>query len=193
MAKRAFIIHGWGGHPNEGWLLWLQKELTDKGFQVISPAMPETENPKIQEWVSFLAAQVGEVDSDTYFIGHSIGCQTIMRFLQGVPEDKKVGGAIFVAGWFYLDNMEDEEEKQIAKPWIETPINFDAIKKVLSRLVVVLSDNEHYGYVLENKIKFEESLGAQVIIEHSKGHFTEEDSVFQIPVVLEKILEFSKP
>jgi uncharacterized protein len=193
MPKRVFIVHGWGGHPNEGWFLWLQKELIDRGFQVIAPAMPETENPKIQEWVSFLSAQVGQVDADTYFVGHSIGCQTIMRYLQGISEEKKSGGAVFVAGWFYLGNLEDETAEQIAKPWLETPLNFDAIKKVLGRLTVVLSDNEPYGFVLENKIKFEESLGAEVIIEHSKGHFTQEDSVFQIPIVVEKIVEISNP
>jgi len=29
--KRVFIIHGWGGNPEEGWLPWLKKELEAKG------------------------------------------------------------------------------------------------------------------------------------------------------------------
>ena len=26
-AKRVFIVHGWGGHPDEGWFPWLSSEL----------------------------------------------------------------------------------------------------------------------------------------------------------------------
>ena len=25
--RRVFIIHGWGGYPEEGWFPWLKKEL----------------------------------------------------------------------------------------------------------------------------------------------------------------------
>ncbi len=40
MAKRAFIIHGWGGKPDEHWLPWLAGELEKNGFDVIVPAIP---------------------------------------------------------------------------------------------------------------------------------------------------------
>jgi len=31
--KRVFIVHGWGGHPEEGWFPWLKKELERRGFE----------------------------------------------------------------------------------------------------------------------------------------------------------------
>ena len=37
--KRVFIIHGWGGYPEEGWLPWLKKELEKNGFKVFVPAI----------------------------------------------------------------------------------------------------------------------------------------------------------
>ena len=30
MKKRVFIIHGWGGKPDEHWLPWLEEELAKK-------------------------------------------------------------------------------------------------------------------------------------------------------------------
>lgn len=52
MTKRAFIIHGWDGYPDEGWFPWLKTELEKNGFQVHVPAMPKSAEPKIEAWVS---------------------------------------------------------------------------------------------------------------------------------------------
>src|SRR3989344_2952524 len=98
MNKRVFVIHGWGGGPEEGWFPLLKNELQGHGLEVIVPAMPNTDNPKIEEWVSSLAKMVGQPDENTFFVGHSIGCQAILRYIESI--NKKVGGAVFVAGWF---------------------------------------------------------------------------------------------
>ena len=44
-------------------------------------------NPRIQKWVSKLAQTVGDADKQTYFVGHSMGCQTIVRYLEKLPEN----------------------------------------------------------------------------------------------------------
>ncbi len=183
MTKRLFIIHGWGSNPKMNWYPWLKKELVKKGFEVFVPEMPNTSEPEINAWVSHLKNVVGRLDEDTYFIGHSIGCQTIMRFLEKENYDGKIGKIIFVAGWFKLDNLEDEEVK-IADPWLNTPINFKKIINKISNLTVFLSSNEPYNYVNENKMIFEEKLSAKVIVLKNKGHFTEEDGVAELPEVL---------
>jgi hypothetical protein len=103
--KRVFIIHGWGGKGGEGWQNWLKKELEKKGFEVFAPDMPDTENPKIETWVPFLSKLVGKCDEETFFVGHSIGCQTILRYLESLPESEKAGGAVFVAGWLNLKDL----------------------------------------------------------------------------------------
>src|SRR3989344_2112268 len=118
MPKRVFIIHGWGGSPQEGWFPWLKKELKKKKFSAYVPAMPNSDNPKIRRWVGFLARLVKKADKDTYFVGHSIGCQTILRYLQAT--NQKVGGVVCVAGWFTLKNLETKEEKRVAKSWLKT-------------------------------------------------------------------------
>ena len=60
MNKRAFIIHGWDGYPDEGWFPWLKTDLEKNGFQVHIPAMPESAEPKIEACVSHLSKVVGE-------------------------------------------------------------------------------------------------------------------------------------
>ena len=187
MTKRAFIIHGWDGYPDEGWFPWLKAELEKNGFQVQVPVMPEPAEPKIEAWVSHLSKIVGDVDENTFFVGHSIGCQTILRYLESLPADKIVGGAIFVAGWFTLTNSETEEEKRIGKPWLETPIDFEKVKQHTKKFFAVFSDDDEV-VPQENKKLFEEKLGAKTAIEHGKGHFSGSDGVKELSSVLEEIL-----
>ena len=162
---------------------WLQRELELRGFKVFQPEMPDTDNPKINTWVNHLTKVIGSPNGSTYFVGGSIGCQTIMRYLETI--DSKVGDVIFVAGWFNLANLEGHEEEEIARSWIETPIDFEKVKKNTRSITVLISDDEPYNYVEENKKTFEEKLGAKVILEHGKGHFTSEDGITEIPQILE--------
>ena len=149
MKKIIFIIHRWDGNPESDWYLWLKKELEMKGFKVEVPEMPNTAEPKIDAWVSHLSQIVKKIDDDIYFIGHSIGCQTIMRYLQTV--NKKIGGSVFVAGWFNLKNLENEEVKNVAQPWLNTKIDLNKVKININKLTVILSDNDPYDYIEENK------------------------------------------
>lgn len=187
MAKRVFLVHGWGSNPNNVWYPWLKQSLEEKGFEVSVPEMPNTDYPVIDEWVSYLAKEVGTPDEETYFIGHSIGCQTIMRYLQGI--DQKVGGALFVAGWLDVTNLEDEEVEKYAKPWTDTPINFEKVKNNINELTVLISDNDPYGRVEENKKTFEEKLSPKIILEHNKDHYSDVDS---LPIALEEFLRIAQ-
>lgn len=189
--KRLYIIHGWQGYPEEGWFPWLKKEAESKGFKTEVPAMPNTEEPKIEEWVSYLKRLVGKADKDTYFVGHSIGCQAILRYLEST--DKRVGGIVFVGGWIHLlpASYEEKEDKEIAKPWLETTINWNKIKN--NKFICIFSDNDPYVPVGDSKI-FKEKLEAKIIIEHDMGHFSESDGdkIKKLPIVLESLLELSK-
>lgn len=188
MHKRVFIVHGWGGYPEEGWFPWLKKTLEKQGFEVYVPEMPETNNPTIDAWVSHLSSDVGDADENTILVGHSIGCQTILRYLEQLKDGQKIGGAVFVAGWFTLMNL-NEEEKTIAEPWIMTPVDFEKIKAHCKKFIAIFSDDDP-DVPLENKEKFMR-LGAKTIVEHAKGHFRGDDGITELPVVLELVLSTS--
>ena len=189
MTKRAFIIHGWDGYPEEGWLPWLKRELEARGFEVTIPAMPESAAPKIGTWIPHLAKLIGEPDEQTYLIGHSIGCQAILRYLETIAKDTKIGGAVLVAGWADLTpaGMATPQEQEIGRPWIETLIQWDIIRQRSRFFVAIFSDNDYF-VPLDNSTLFKEKLGAETIVEHDKGHFSGSDGVTELPSALEALL-----
>ena len=185
---KAIIVHRWDGSHSSDWYPWLKKELEKNNVSVEVPAMPNAAEPKINAWVSQLKRSIGITDDELVLIGHSIGCQTIMRYLAESPS-VNVKRVIFVAGWFALENLENEEVKAIAKPWLTEPIGFKKIKEKTRNITVFLSTNDPYGCVKENKRLFEEKLNAKVIIEENKGHFLAEDGITEVPEVLNEVLE----
>jgi predicted alpha/beta hydrolase family esterase len=185
--KRIFIIHRWDGNPKSDWYPWIKNELEKKGFKVEIPSMPNTSEPEINEWIEHIKKIVGKLNNKTYFIGHSIGCQAILRFLEKENYDDKIGKIVFVAGWFGLDNLESKEVEAIAKPWMNSPLNFNKIKQKISKLIVFLSSNEPYGFVEKNTKIFKEKLDAKIILEKNKGHFTEDDGIITLPEILNEI------
>lgn len=183
--KKVFLVHRWSGNPEADWYPWVKQKLEEKGFSVSALEMPNPDEPKIDEWVNFLSESVGQPDENTCFIGHSIGCQTIIRYLQSLDEKTKVAKAVLIAPWFNLNNLESEEEEKIAKPWIETPIEFEKVKSK-TEFVCIFSDNDPF-VPLSDKDIFRELLGAEIIVEHDKGHFTEDDGVTELPIVLDSL------
>jgi predicted alpha/beta hydrolase family esterase len=186
-GKRAFIIHGWGGFPGEAWIPWLKQQLEQKGFKVEALDMPDTDSPTISAWVGHLSTAIGQPNENTFLIGHSIGCQTILRYLETLPANTKIGGAVFVAGWFTLMNLEPEEEPS-GKPWLETPIDTEKVKQHVNQMIAIFSDDDDV-VPLDNKEMFEQRLGAKTIVEHGKGHFSGGDNINELPVALDSVLE----
>ena len=179
--KKIILVHGWGGSPKDNWFPWLKKELKKKGFQVKALIMPNTDEPKIAKWVPFLKKHVLKLDKNTYFVGHSIGCQTIMRYLE--KSKGKINGMVFVAPWFTLKNLEPEE-KPLAKPWLDTPINYKSVLKHTNKVFAIFSDNDPVVPVDNIKL-FRNKLGAKIIIEKKKGHFEGK----KYPPILKAVLE----
>lgn len=186
--KKIYLVHCWDGTSNDGWYPWIEQELKKYNVEVIRFDMPNTANPTIEEWVSTLNEKVDKLDEETYFMGHSIGCQTIMRYLE-TKEATKIGGILLVAPWLDLlpEAVEDEDSYNTAYPWIHTPINFTKVKEFSENINCIFSDDDYF-VDLNQEQEFKQKLNAKTIIVNEKGHISQDDDIFE----LNEILELSK-
>ena len=185
MTKRAFLIHGWEGYPEEGWRPWLKKELEKRGFKVFVPAMPDSAHPKMETWVPYLAEIVGVTDKDCYFIGHSLGCIAILRYLETLSQNQEVGGTVFVAG--FGKDLEYPGYNGELTSFFATQIDWEKIKKHCQKFISIHSDNDQWVSI-KNSDLFKKQLNAEVIIAHNMKHFSGDDGIDELPDALNAIL-----
>lgn len=184
MVKRAFLIHGWEGYPEEGWLPWLKNELEKKGFKVFIPAMPDTNHPKMDAWVEHLIKTVGAPDEDCFFVGHSLGCIAILRYLETLEENQRIGGVVLIAGF-----SDDLKFKELSSFFVEH-INWIKINSHCGKFVSIHSDNDPYVPLGYGDV-FKEELNAELVIKHNMKHFSGDDGITELPVALDSILKMS--
>jgi len=182
MAKRVFIIHGWEGAPDSNWFPWLRSKLEGRGMEVHVPQMPDSYNPKQGPWLEALAALVGRADEETYFVGHSLGCITILRYLESMREGSRIGGAVFVAGF-----TDDLGIKEIGD-FFKAPIDYAKISEGCGRFVAIASDNDKYVALKYSDI-LKDNLNAKIIVEPGMGHF----NMKELHVVLNELLKMMAP
>ncbi|MDP2720594.1 MAG: alpha/beta hydrolase [bacterium] len=183
--KKLIIVHCWEGHPEGSWYPWLKAEMEKRGWEVLVPAMPNTNQPEQSRWLPYLQTVVGKVDRSTFMVGHSLGCITILRFLERLPEEESIGGTILVAGF---DNPLKYKE---LKNFFQEAIAWKEIKKKCSKFTTIHSQDDPYVPV-ENSARFKENLGAKTIVVNGYRHFSGDDGVSSVPLILEKLLEISK-
>ena len=184
--NKIYIVHCWDGSKDDGWYPWLDEKLSNENNKVFRFNMPNTANPKIDEWVSFLDQQIDNLDENTYLVGHSIGCQTILRYLQS-KDVTKIGGVLLVAPWLDLLDyaIEDEESYDTAMPWLTEKIDFEKVKKFTNNIHCIFSDNDYF-VSLDQKEKFERLLDAKTLVVSGKGHISEEDGVNELAEILDE-------
>lgn len=189
MAKRVFLIHGWEGSPDEGWRPWLQEQLEDRGFAVKIPAMPDTKHPTIEAWVPFLQQAVGIADDQTYFVCHSLGCITVIRYLESLASSQHVGGSVFIAG--FGNDLNYEGYNGELASFFRTPINWEKVKRVGQKFVVIHSEDDPWVAVDQAK-NLAEKLGVEPLLVSGFKHFSGDDGVTELPLALEAIVKMAQ-
>lgn len=180
MDKRFFIIHGWKAFPEGCWRPWLGKHLESKGDKVSVPAMPNTIHPKADEWTGHISGIVGKPDESCFFVGHSLGCISILRYIESLPEDAKVGGIILVAGFTSNLGYDDLDS------FFQTKIDWRKISGICKRVSVLHSDDDHFVSLHYGDI-FKKHLNAKLVVMNNMGHFSDDRNITQLPILIELI------
>lgn len=96
-GSKAVLAHCWTGQPQSGWYSSWQSTLAAHGVRTAIPALPQTDTPDASEWLDAFAAAVDEADEKTVLVGHSLGCATVLAYLETLPVDLCLGGVVLVA------------------------------------------------------------------------------------------------
>lgn len=179
--KRVFVIHGYRSWPGDCWFGWLKRELEKKGFLVVVPRMPNPAKPRLKPWLSKIGQSVGVPDVNTYLVGHSLGVIAILRYLESLKRGEKIGGMISVGG-----RVLGRTSPKRAASFFKEPIRWRSIRQRCKKAVGLYSLDDPLVST-ENGRLLKTRLGAKLILEKRKGHFSRDDKVFRLPSALKAI------
>jgi uncharacterized protein len=187
MIERIVIVPRWAGGPNHDWYPWAGAQLgrSHPGIAVDVLELPDPDEPVIDSCIAALEDTLGtDVAAlrSTLLVGHSVGCQALMRYLAARPlgDDTFARSGpelVCVAGWWTVD-----EPWPTIRPWIDTPIALPQLRANTARVTVLLSDDDPFTADWRtNEATWERSLDADVRVCPGGRHFNAE----QEPAVLE--------
>lgn len=182
------MVHGFGGEPNGGWRPWLMGELAKEDIWACALAMPTPNTPKKDEWVGELRTAVGEPKEEYVLVGHSLGVPTILRYLESLPIDSKIYGAVLVSG---PARSVEKEEYRILDHFYENSFDFEHIKKVCKNFVVIHGDNDTLVPFWHAE-ELSKELDCKIVSIPNGGHLGGSDGWRQLPQALEAINEMLK-
>lgn len=181
--KKALIIHGAYGKPDENWIPWLKQELEKREYEVVIPRFPTPENQSLDSWSEIYKEYNQHIDTESILIGHSIGATFILSILE--KRLRPVKGTFFVAG--FISSLENEELNKINSTFYEKDFDWDTIKKNAGKVFIYGSDND--PYVSEQKIEeLSQKLDAEPIIIEEAGHFNNDSGYTEFEDLLIDII-----
>lgn len=183
LLNNYFIIHGSEGKPFENWFPWLEEELTSKKRKVIVPQFPSPDGQNYDNWSKILKTylELGLINENTVFIGHSLAPIFICKFL--IENKIKVKGLIAVAGFNELLGLELDE---INKTFL---MEYEELEKIIDYTKFIYcfySDNDPY-IKKEYLEKFIKAVKGERNLVKNAGHFNARDGYTKFPLILEVI------
>ncbi|MDO8634195.1 MAG: alpha/beta fold hydrolase [archaeon] len=167
--KTLVLVHGWGGTHPLHWQKWLeQKAVEGRKMNVFFPLMPNYDSPVLSEWLAKLEENVASPGEHAVLVGHSLGCPTILRYLEKLPSGVSIGLVVLVSGFAHPLGITEIDG------FVSAPFDWVKIRKSAKKFVVVFSDNDPFISVKES-LFLAESLGVKPIMEKMAGHITAPD------------------
>ena len=157
--KKVIIFHGTGENTQSYWYPYLKTNLEEKGYQVITAELPDTNHPDLATWLP--KALEEQYTKDTIVIGHSAGSTLILALLEKLTV--KIKQAILVAA-FYQDLPE------FAEPIIKSSYDWKKIQASIEDIIIVNSDNDSWGCTAEVGQDMINKIGGTLVIPHNQGH-----------------------
>lgn len=180
---RILLVPRWAGTAASDCYPWLAREVARRaphvGFEV-APLLPAPDRPEIE---ACLAPLADLAPARSLLVGHSVGCQVLLRALARLPDGVRAPALLCIAGWWTVDRPWDT-----LRPWIETPFDRSRAAARCGRIEVLLSDDDPYtSDTGETRRRFVEELGAAVRITPGRRHFNDPEE----PAVLEAVLRLA--
>jgi len=139
-------------------------------------------NRQVTERIHDKNQQVGTVDENTWFVGHSLGCITVLRFLS--RQQNAAAGIIMVSGFSEPVAQLPELDGFTAAPLD----NLEVISKIPHRAVIASLDDDIVPAI--HTLRLSQQINAPLFGLTESGHFLDRQGFDTLPLVADLLHQY---
>lgn len=139
--KKAVILHGTDGKPEDNWFPWLKNLLEGKGYEVWVPLLPGNHTPNREVYNDFLHSSDWDF-TDNLVIGHSSGAVSVLNLLED-ERTPAIETAVMVGAWASVAGTK-LDPVQFKDLFPEKDFNFDLIKTKSKNIVFLHGSDDPF-------------------------------------------------
>jgi len=176
-----YVVHGYTANSEANWYPNLKCQLESENIAVHIFDMPSPHAPVEKEWLNFLERRITNFDDKSIFIGHSLGCVAILRFLEDKNTDN-IESLFLVSGF-----VEESPIPELAE-FMKEEIDYSKfIETIKNRVVVSAVDDDIVPYPYSEVLA--KKLNAKLKLLETGKHFIDRDDFTSFPYLINLIRE----
>jgi predicted alpha/beta hydrolase family esterase len=185
-GKQVTIVHGYMASPQDHWFPWLKAKLEAEGAEVDVLALPDSAQARADAWQGYMKSHVQQPDANHYFVAHSLGCITLLRYLDSLPPQARVGGYVLVSGFADSLSLLPQLDEFTAQP-----LDYRQLIAIAPKRLVIASRND--GVVpYRQSAALSRQLKAQLFSVANGGHFLGSEGHTELPIVYDQLMRMSR-
>ncbi len=186
--KRAVLLHGTDGSPDDLWFPWLRSQLESAGYEVFAPLLPNNHTPNEKTYSNFLKDSNWDF-SNNVLIGHSSGATTALNLLS-TEWFPKVKATVLVGAFL------NERLLQLSSPdWYDTSqfkdlfleeYDADLLREKSNRFYFVHGSDDPYCDIHDAE-NLSKDLGGSFITIPNGGHLSASWGYTELPQIIDQL------
>ncbi len=171
-----YVVHGYTANSQANWYPDLKNHLESENITVHVFDMPNPHAPVEKEWLDFLEANITNFDNKSFFIGHSLGCVAILRFI----EDKNTDN---IESLFLVSGFGEDSPIPELSEFVKEKIDYAKfIKTIKNRVVISAEDDDIVPYPYSEILA--KKLNARFNLLKTGKHFIDRDGFTTFPYLI---------
>jgi predicted alpha/beta hydrolase family esterase len=173
-----YLIHGYTANVNSNWFPSFKEEIENDNTTVIILDMPNSKAPKFDEWLLHLENKIVNYNENTIFIGHSLGCVSILNFLK--TKYQKFKGLFLVSGF-----VEETPIPELSE-FVQSKLDYSSIQnQTVNRISISAKDDDIIPFEYSKRLA--QKLDTQFILLNEGKHFIDRDAIYEFPTLVTEV------
>ncbi len=181
MSKtKIYLVHGYTASKSSNWFPSFKKDLQNENVEVIVFDMPNSSAPDFNEWIEHLEKSIISYDDNSIFVGHSLGCTTLLSYLDKNRIAKSIKGIYLISG--FIEESPIPELLEFVKHKLDYSFLINLTKK---RLAISAKDDDIVPFFYTEKMAVK--LMADFLLLEEGKHFIDRDNFIEFPILVDEI------